>query len=393
MAPDPKNVPSIPDWQRKPGESEQQPLSASDKPLPDTESTSPSELPLLEQARKFLEDESIRDAPRERKVAFLETKGVSPEQIEQLLGTEPASSPDSASELKTVHDTTQERREESQGTPATASVTPDESSQPSAAPPKRDIPPIITYPEFLLQPQKPPPLVTFERLVDAAYVFAGISALTYGASRYIVQPMLETLTQARHDLAEVAIADLEKLNTKLETTVSHVPYIASSTVLQKKTTEDDLESVDSDPTELFHRDIATQTSPARSRSSSPEARSAQDPTASQSSRLRSLHASLTSLVTSTNTHFSEDRLKEQVSGLQGVLDKLSASYNPFQVDYGGALSSYSGIEDKSKSKKSASDSELAKFRAEIRALKGAFLSSRNFPTARPLAPYAQSGGR
>ncbi|KAI1612901.1 peroxisomal membrane anchor protein conserved region-domain-containing protein [Exophiala viscosa] len=388
MAPDSKNIPSIPVWQRKPDDNAQQPILPSG-PVSDTESTTSTDLPLLDQARKFLEDESIRDAPRERKVAYLETKGLNPEQIEQLLGSEPQSSPDSSSALKTVHDTTQDTKVEPQEAPASTSPTPAGSSQPQTATPKRDIPPIITYPEFLLKPQKPPPLVTFERLVDAAYVFAGVSALTYGASKYIVQPMLETLSQARHDLAESAIADLEQLNSKLESTVSHVPYIASSTILQRKP-DDDLESIDSDPTELFHRDIATQTSPAHSGLSTPDENSAQDPTTSQSSRLRSLHVSLSSLVSSTNTHFSEDRLKEQVTEFQGVLDKLSASYNPFQLDYGGsALTSYT--DDKSKSRKPASDNETAKFRAEIRALKGAFLSSRNFPTARPVAPYAQTG--
>jgi hypothetical protein len=43
---------------------------------------------LLEQASRFLEDETIRDAPRERKVAFLESKGVQSEDIEALLGAE-----------------------------------------------------------------------------------------------------------------------------------------------------------------------------------------------------------------------------------------------------------------------------------------------------------------
>jgi len=119
--------------------------------------------------------------------------------------------------------------------------------------------------------------------------------------------------------------------------------------------------------------------------------SAQDPTASQSARLQSLHDSLSSLLSSTEIHFSQDRLQEQMKGLQGVLDKMEVSYNPFTVDYGSLITSYGGLEDKDKvkSKKPASDNESNKFRAEIRALKGAFLSSRNFPTARPAAPPAR----
>jgi len=66
---------------------------------------------------------------------------------------------------------------------------------------------------------------------------------------------------------------------------------------------------------------------------------------------------------------------------------MEVSYNPFAVDYGSLFTSYGGIDDKAnKSKKPTSDSESNKFKAEIRALKGAFLSSRNFPTARPAAP-------
>lgn len=43
---------------------------------------------LLEQAARFLDDPTIRDAPREKKVAFLESKGVSAEDIGRLLGEE-----------------------------------------------------------------------------------------------------------------------------------------------------------------------------------------------------------------------------------------------------------------------------------------------------------------
>lgn len=39
----------------------------------------------LEQASKFLEHPTIRDAPREKKVAFLQSKGVEAEDIETLL--------------------------------------------------------------------------------------------------------------------------------------------------------------------------------------------------------------------------------------------------------------------------------------------------------------------
>ena len=47
----------------------------------------PDSAPLLEQAVRFLEDPAIRDAPREKKVTFLESKGVRVEDIEELLPT------------------------------------------------------------------------------------------------------------------------------------------------------------------------------------------------------------------------------------------------------------------------------------------------------------------
>jgi hypothetical protein len=48
----------------------------------------PESVSLLEQAKRFLDDSTIRDAPREKKVAFLESKGVSAEDIGTLLGEE-----------------------------------------------------------------------------------------------------------------------------------------------------------------------------------------------------------------------------------------------------------------------------------------------------------------
>lgn len=45
---------------------------------------------LRDHASKFLSDASIKDAPRERKVAFLESKGLKQGEIELLLSSQPA---------------------------------------------------------------------------------------------------------------------------------------------------------------------------------------------------------------------------------------------------------------------------------------------------------------
>lgn len=95
--------PAIPAWQRTTGtdpaapSAEQQPKpedAAEDSTVPVTEETEISQstekdmknTELLEQASRFLEDPNIHNAPREKKVVFLQAKGVSSEDIETLLG-------------------------------------------------------------------------------------------------------------------------------------------------------------------------------------------------------------------------------------------------------------------------------------------------------------------
>jgi hypothetical protein len=99
--------PGIPSWQRvsadstvaSPLESDQQPKTSSqpehstsaiaEAPTPTEDDFDDSEsISLLEQAKRFLDDATIRDAPREKKVAFLESKGVSADDIGTLLGIE-----------------------------------------------------------------------------------------------------------------------------------------------------------------------------------------------------------------------------------------------------------------------------------------------------------------
>jgi hypothetical protein len=101
------NKPKIPSWQlasaerpvETPSEAEQQseptePSEASTSPIADAPTSTESDLDepepssLLDQAKRFLDDATIRDAPRQKKVAFLESKGVSAEDIETLLGAE-----------------------------------------------------------------------------------------------------------------------------------------------------------------------------------------------------------------------------------------------------------------------------------------------------------------
>jgi hypothetical protein len=99
--------PKIPSWQRAAAESpvttlseaEQQSQSTkqpelstspvADAPTPtESDLDEPETTSLIDQAKRFLDDATIRDAPREKKVAFLESKGVGADDIETLLGAE-----------------------------------------------------------------------------------------------------------------------------------------------------------------------------------------------------------------------------------------------------------------------------------------------------------------
>lgn len=398
MANDTKKVPSVPSWQQ----STSQPAETKNVPSSNKDATTEPETPedLLEVARQFLKEDTIRNASTDDKIQFLKDKGLRTDAIAKLL----AETSGHDDELKTIHDTSEGRSEvQDDGKQdlqhSEVAVT---ESAPNVAreqvitsrEPKQEMVPIITYPEFLLKPQKPPPLITVSRLVNAAYAVAGVSALTWAASKYVVEPMLQTLTEARHDFADTTLGDLEKMNEKLEGMVSHVPYIATAAVRRQQEQEEDVESVDSDPTELFHRDIATQTSPGLSRSSSDASltRHTLDPTIAQAERLAGLSYSLRSLVQSLDhANDNEQHIQKTVKDFQQKLDTMESSYSLLKNEYYGSSSVYTSASNDAK-KATNRDNEAQKFKQEIRALKGAFLSSRNFPSATRPTSTIPTGG-
>jgi hypothetical protein len=69
-----KPASGIPEWQR--GADDGAPSNAADKPAEDQ----------LQVARRFLEDDEVKGASREKKVAFLKAKGIEDGDIEKLLG-------------------------------------------------------------------------------------------------------------------------------------------------------------------------------------------------------------------------------------------------------------------------------------------------------------------
>ncbi|KAJ5835908.1 hypothetical protein N7447_001934 [Penicillium robsamsonii] len=396
---------SIPSWQRPNKTAEESPSPTSDDAPATTPST--SRQALLDQASKFLEDESIRDAPTDRKVSFLESKGLSSDDIEQVLGISrnaEASSSSTTAEDKTQEETPYTSPTQPEATPSpppTTSSPPSNTmpqSQPAApapTPAPRDVPPIITYPEFLFESSKPPPLVTMRSLLYTLYGAAGLGASIYGASEYLVKPMLANLTSARHELASTAEANLQKLNEKLEKTVSIIPAELTARKIKPYSDEedDDASSITSDPTELFHRDVATQTSPepTPAPSTTGVVNSADSMAISPStavnnhiSRIESITSKLREIVDSEKDASTlDDSMRTRLTELHHYCDGLIYSGPTYSSgsSYGVWNSNNSGSSDNSGLRK-AEDEAIAGFRADIRGVKGALLSARNFPASR-----------
>lgn len=232
--------------------------------------------------------------------------------------------------------------------------------------PAKETPPIITYPEFLIHSSKPPPLITASRLINTFYVFSGAAAVVYGTSKYIAEPMLESLTSARHSLSETAKTNLDTLNENLEKIVSVVPSDGGAAKQGDDGEDNDTSETDEeDMAPLFNRTIGTQTTPTHSPSSSISSLTTspapnQQHTLQQSS-LDCLSTALTSLLPSkdaTKSDQQHDSASSALTELKQYLDSLR--YSRFY-------------------KAESKDDAIAKFRAEIRGVKGVLLSARNFP--------------
>ncbi|KAF2277688.1 DUF726-domain-containing protein [Westerdykella ornata] len=369
----------IPSWQRatssqssptgvestsKPEQSQPEKQSTS-PPTTGTENASqtdaqPDNQTLLKQASRFLEDPAIRDAPREKKVAFLESRGVKADDIETLLA--PAKT---------------ENKEESPEGAKEGSKTSQTSAKPKPDAPKpRDIPPIVTYPEFLAQPAKPPPLITTERLLNTAYITGGLMATMYGLSKYIIAPMAQTLAEARHDFASHTKEKLDDLNSKLRDVVTVDPATKPKSSIE---IVDDMSETDSDPTELFHRDVGTQTTPTLSRRPS-RVESPEDDTStvvSQERRLKILKSHLEEIEDARKRNTtSSDALRTKLSDLSSYLTEMSYQ-NQYYSGMGGLYGGTYGLPRM----KDGKEDQVEVLKADIRAVKGVLLSARMFPPA------------
>ncbi|CEL00620.1 hypothetical protein ASPCAL00218 [Aspergillus calidoustus] len=401
---DSDSKPSIPLWQQQTSAA---PPASDDKDKDVDKDTARSTL--LEQASKFLQDESIRDASTDRKIAFLESKGLTSPEIDSLLGVSRNSEASGDASTTTEEDksaTAASTESSAQTTsPSIGPSAPSRTTTQSNTSAPRDVPPIITYPEFLLHQSKPPPLVTLRSVLYTLYGAAGLGATFYTASEYIVKPMLANLTDARHDLASTTEANLKKLNEKLEQNVSQIPpslltkpIISSAQSVVSDEDGLDIESITSDPTELFHRDIGTQTTqdltnppPAvtSSAATEPEKPTPTSTALTHQKRLEQIGTQLRDFAdTQTTSSTLQDTTRSRISDLQRYLDGLlyskSSSY-PYSATTGYGMYSTPGLDSGSGAATGVGKGEedaISGFRAEIRGVKGALLSARNFPSGR-----------
>lgn len=443
--------PSIPQWQQKTAEAafDQQRSSSKEGETSTPTPAGPQREALLDQATKFLQDESVLNESRESKVAFLRSKGLSDDDIQTVLGVSknteasdasnnimtteeastastspaPSAGDDSSSNSPGVETpSSSQSSDDNSSQMATNSPTPfstssfSPSSQQTSA--SRDVPPIITYPEFLFQPSKPPPLVSIRSVLYSLYSTAAIGTGLYAASEYLVKPMLSNLTNARHELAQTTQEKLRNLNAKLEQNVSIIPphlsihptgYPASDD--EEEEDGDDATSFTSDPTELWHRDVATQTSLDCLSSPSVEnladtitaSAAKPDPTEKVTShveRLGSINSRLREYMDSEKQSISlEDGVCNRLTDLHTYLDGLIYGGSYYSAATGYGVFSTPGLESISSASVGVRKDEedaISNFRSEIRGFKGALLSARNFPaggTRRSIAGVGVSVGR
>ncbi|CAI4211628.1 unnamed protein product [Parascedosporium putredinis] len=169
------------------------------------------------------------------------------------------------------------------------------------------------------------------------------------------EPMLAQLTAARLDLHASASAHVSALNARLQDVVSEIPEAAvvvsaSSHAHAHATAGSDCSSECEDPSELFHRDIGTQTSDA----------------VPSPFRLAKLARSLA------DVKEGLDAQADDMHDYLAIIDNLRDDLRQSSVSRSYASLGW---------KQPEPDDEVKKAKDNIRRLKGVFLSARNFPVS------------
>ncbi|KAL8409485.1 hypothetical protein RB594_007790 [Gaeumannomyces avenae] len=360
---------------------------------PAQDSVQPESQSTLDVARRFLQTDEVRRESREEKVIFLKTKGISETDIDALLeedakavasgSSETTDAPQEAVAPTTTTTASQDKDVATSQIPEPASATARDLEAPPITQPSHltlepepvpDHAPIVTYPEFLTRRERAPPLVTASGFLQTASALAGFATLVYGASQYVLTPMVSSLTDARAELQEQASRGLDSLVSKLEEMVSEIPAATTVTATQQQQQQqpgDDAASSCGDPTEVFHRDIGVQT--ATPPLTPAPRQDAADVVAAQALRVSGLAASLREVNTGIAAQSEGyDAIKAALDVFKDDLDHMSRPY-PAQFGAGYTLYGSAGRREP--------DDEVKAVKENIRRVKGVLLSSRSFPVA------------
>lgn len=184
--------------------------------------------------------------------------------------------------------------------------------------------------------------------------------------------MVASLTSSRLSLLSTASDNLSKLIAKLEGIVSEIPSTTPGKIalVGSEGYKDVDEDSDSDPTEVFHRDIGVQTS-LPSTPASPTLSPAESSLDEQTSNLSRLKASIQSLLEDDSTYASENQELEATIGIvREYCDQLA---------YVAPTPSYGYASYTTAAKPDDKNDEIAQVKAAIRGVKGVLLSARSFP--------------
>ena len=316
----------------------------------------------LENMKTFLEDPAVKNTSPEKKRAFFESKGIAADLIDQALKSEGATF--NANDFESFKQTQAQAVQ-----PVTQPPPPTQSMQTA--------PPIITYPEFLVEAHKPAPLITPGRIVNTAYIAGTLYALLYGASKFLVTPLSLSLADARHDLAQHSQSKLDELNTRLTALATKLPPAKKDAATSD--TDTDVSSETSDPTELYHRDMGTQTSPLPSRRpsssfSSFEAEKKKDPLTHSTTVLAILNSHLNDLLA------RAEGLEQPNKDRQESMNRLRSYVDTLMYASPGSYGMWnSSAEEGEREKKGREEDVIEEVKREIRGVKGVLLSAKRFP--------------
>lgn len=246
--------------------------------------------------------------------------------------------------------------------------------------------PIVTYPEFMTRRQRAPPLITASGFMQTAAALAGFATIVYGASQYVLTPMVSSLTDARAEAYEQVSRGLDTLVSKLEEAVSEIPptpptknsttaAAATEATTQQQQGGNDAASSCGDPTEVFHRDIGIQTEitpPMTLALRQQQEEEADDVIGAQARRVSGLAASLREVNGGLASESEEYAIvNKSLDTFKDDLDRLTRPYQ-MSLDFPPLFG---------RSTLSEPDDAVKELKKNIRGVKGVLLTSRSFPAA------------